>query len=317
MKPTALPVKLGTFLFVGLAVAALALSSLWLGGAAPAFAAAGTPPARPTPSYAGLKAGYQAEQGWLSLQTASLSAANGVAAGVQAYINVELGLQVDVSAITAALSTYETQIGSAQASHNTAAGILSSHAGFDGSGNVTDPTQAKDTLTNARQSLNDAHTTLTQADKDLHTALTQFRAVVEQARLGRERKWLGAQQTRLDDCNKIVSDMQTFISNQNAKGQDTSALAAALAAYQQQVASAQAAHTTAANLLASPAGFDGTGNVTDPNQAHMTMAQAYQSLLTAHNILDQAGPALRAALQSYRQSHKLTPAPAPSATPNS
>ena len=304
MKATTLFAKASTLLFGGLALCALTLGSLWLAPTTPALAAAGTPPAKPTPSYAGLKAAYAAEQGWLSLQTGHLNAANTVVASVIAYIDAQKALGVDTAAMSAALSAYQAAIAKAQASHDSASSTLTARAGFDGSGNVTDPTQAKATVTSVHQSLNDAHATLVQADKDLHAALTQFRALVEQARLGRERNWLNLQQQRLDDANTVAGQVQTYINNQNAKGQDTSALAAALATYQQQVAAATTAHTAAANLLASPAGFDGSGNVTDITQAHQTLANAYSSLISAHNTLAQAGQAMRSALQSYRQAHK-------------
>lgn len=274
------------------------------------------PPARPTPDYTGLKNAYQREQTWLSQQNDHLSKANGVVATVQAFIAKEQGLGLDTSALAAALTTYQTQLGVAQSSHNTAAGILSSHAGFDGNGNVTDAGLARQTVTSARQSLLDAHNTLVQASKDLRAALDLFRDTkVEQNRLTREQKWLALQQTRLDDANKIVGLVQTYINNQNAKGQDTSALVAALATYQQQLATAQASHTNAANLLSAHAGFDNNGNVTNPTQAHQTLVDAHQALLDAHNVLNQAGTDLHKALDAYRDTHKPTPVPAPTATP--
>jgi hypothetical protein len=314
MKSTALLIKPCTIFFSGVAVFALVFGSLWLTPATAAFAATGTPPAKPTPSYTGLKDAYQREQSWLSQQSDHLAKANGVAATVQAFIAKEQGLGLDTSELTAALSTYQSQVASAQSSHDTAGGILSNHAGFDANGNVTDADQARLTVTSARQALSDAHNMLVQASHDLRAALDHFRDTKGlENRLQREQKWLSEQQTHLDDANKVAGQVQTYINNQNAEGHDTSALVAALATFHQQLITAQASHTAAANLLSAHAGFDANGNVTDPTQARQTLVDAHQALLDAHKVLRQGGEDLHKALQEYREKHKS--APAPTATP--
>ena len=68
-----------------------------------------------------------------------------------------------MSALQAALSTFQTQIATAQSSHNTTASVLGNHAGFDANGKVTNPDQARQTLLDGRQSLRDAHGVIRQA----------------------------------------------------------------------------------------------------------------------------------------------------------
>ena len=316
MKRISLLSKFTTLVFSSLAVCALMLGSAWLAPAASAFAATATPPAANADANQRLQKAFQAEQTWLSQQSDNLSKANDAVAKVQAWINTKKSQGLDTSAVEAALSTYQTQIATAQLSHDTAAGILGGHAGFDGSGNVTDASQARQTVTSARQSLSDAHGVLVQAGKDLRAAVNLFRGTqVQQNRLTREQKWLSEQQANLDKANGVVSKVQTYITNQKAQGQDTSPLEAALATYQKQLTTAQASHTTAANLLSAHAGFDNNGNVTNQDQARQTLTDAHQALSDAHLTLVQAGTDLRKALNDYRQAHKPAPAAAPTATP--
>ncbi len=121
------------------------------------------------------------------------------------------------------------------------------------------------------------------------------------------------QQTNLDRANGLVTKVQTYIANQKSKGQDTSSLEAALATYQKQLATAQASHTTAANVLAAHAGFDNNGNVTNSDLARQTLTDAHQALADAHIMLVQAGTDLRKALNDYRATHKPAPTPTPGA----
>ncbi len=316
MKRTFRLSRLSIVVLSGLAVCALMVGGAWLAPAASALAATSTPPASNSAVDQRLQKAFQAEKAWLSKQGDNLTKANGAVAKVQAWIDKQKALGLDTSAVEAALSTYQTQIATAQLSHDAAAGILNSHAGFDSSGNVTDAVQARQTVTDARQSLNDARRALTQAAGDLRTAINQFRVEKAQPnRLAQEQKWLSQQQTHLDKANGVVAKVQTYIANQKAQGQDTSSLEAALATYQQQLAAAQASHTTAANVLAAHAGFDNSGKVTNPALARQTLTDAQQALSDAHITLMQAGADLRKALNDYRQTHKPAPTATPTAAP--
>jgi hypothetical protein len=297
-----------------LAVIMLALGSIWLAPATPALAAAGTPQPKATADGTQLKNAYEREQKALTTQADNLAKAGESATKVQALIDAQKAKGVDTTAIEAALATAKSQVATAQSSHDTAATILGTHAGFDASGNVTDVALARQTLTTARQALGDAHTVLQEARRDLQAALKEFRQTqVQVNRLAREQEWLKLQQTRLDNTAQIVEKTQAYITDQKSKGKDTAALEAALATFQQQIATAQASHKTAADLLSAHAGFDASGKVIDPEQAHLTLTSAHQSLSDAHKILQQAGLDLRKAIKTYRDANeptaKATPAP--------
>lgn len=289
------------------AVAALAmLAGFVLAPTSTAYADDPTPTPRPGQQERDerLKNWYQREQNWLNVQTEHLAKANEAAGKVQEWINELNGQGKDTSALEAALAAYQQQIASAQSAHDTAASILGAHAGFDDDGNVTDPEQALQTLTSARQSLADAHDILRQARGDLHRAVQDFRKTNMANQLPRLQNWLSVQQTHLDATDQIVSKVQEYIDNQKSQGKDTSALEAALATFQSQVATAQASHDTAADILNTHAGFDDDGQVTDPDQARQTLTSARQSLNDAHLTLRQAERDLHKAVKEYRDQNK-------------
>ena len=119
-----------------------------------------------------------------------------------------------------------------------------------------------------------------------------------------EQQWLAVQQERLSKTGELAARMQAFIDAQKAKGKDTSALEAALAAYNQQIATAQGQHATAESILGAHAGFDADGHVTDRAQAIQTVKDARQALADAHKTLQQAGLGLYTALKAYRSANK-------------
>ena len=307
MKPISLSSKIWFSLASGLAALALAVAGVLTAPAATAYADDPTPTPRPGQQARDdrLKNWYQREQNWLNVQTRHLAKANEAAGKVQDWINDLKSEGKDTGALEAALATFQSQIATAQASHDTAASLLGAHAGFDDSGNVTDADQARQTLVTARQSLNDAHDILRQAREDLHKAVQDFRKThLEENGLLRLQKWLSVQQTHLEATGQIVSKMQDYIADQQAKGKDTSSLEAALATFQSQIAAAQASHDTAASILSAHAGFDDNGQVTDPDQARQTLISARQSLADAHNILRQAERDLHKAVKDYRDQNK-------------
>jgi hypothetical protein len=307
MKPLNFGTRILFGLVSGLAALALAVASVFTAPAATAHADDPTPTPHPAQQARDdlLKNWYQREQNWLNIQTQNLAKANEAAGKVQDWINGLKSKGKDTSALEAALATFQSQIAAAQSSHDTAANILKTHAGFDDSGNVTDPDQARQTLVTARQSLADAHNVLLQAGRDLRKAVQDFRKTnLEENGLPRLQKWLSVQQTHLDATNQIVSKVQDYINAQKAKGKDTSSLEAALATFQSRVATAQASHTTAANILNTHAGFDDSGHVTDPDQARQTLVTARQSLNDAHIMLRQAEMDLHKAVREYRDQNK-------------
>jgi hypothetical protein len=120
----------------------------------------------------------------------------------------------------------------------------------------------------------------------------------------RELKWLSIQQEHLNKAGEFTGKVQTFIDEQKAKGKDTSALEAALAAFNQQVAAAQGEHDNAASILSAHAGFDENGQVTNREAARETVKSAHEALANARKTLWQAERELRKALKDWRQTNK-------------
>jgi hypothetical protein len=106
------------------------------------------------------------EQAWLAIQQNHLDKANQDILTAQNLINQAQAEGKDVADLQAGLTVFKAQIGNAQSDHTTAAGIISTHAGFDSNGVVTDSGAAHQTVIDARQSLDKAHTTIDQAVRD-------------------------------------------------------------------------------------------------------------------------------------------------------
>lgn len=157
----------GGLLAAGL-VAGMALIPAYAAGLGLASPDIGTPPG---PLNTTLSNIYQREQRWLSVQSNTLTDANTIAVNMQNWINTLKGQGKDTTALETALAAFNGQIATAQTAHDTAAGILSAHAGFDGGGQVTDRAQAAATLRQPYRSLQQAHLTLVSAAVNLRLAV--------------------------------------------------------------------------------------------------------------------------------------------------
>ncbi len=131
----------------------------------------------------------------------------------------------------------------------------------------------------------------------------------------REQDWLDKQQQNLDRMNQIASKAQSYIANQQVRSKDVSALQTALAIFQQQIATAQSSHHTAANVLSHHAGYDANGKITNASQAQQTLIDGRQALSDAHLTMRQAVLDLRRAVRAWRVANGLTTSP--TATPGS
>ena len=120
----------------------------------------------------------------------------------------------------------------------------------------------------------------------------------------REQIALNDQAVRLKAADDVIGTTRGWIGQLKAAGKDTSALESALAAYQAQVASAHSSHDTAAAVLASPAGFDGSGKVTDAKTALQTVINAGKPLRQAHLTLVQGTIDFRTAVQNWLAANK-------------
>ena len=95
---------------------------------------------------------------------------------------------------------------------------------------------------------------------------------------------------------------------------DTSAVQAALTAFQSAIQSAQSIHDGGASLISTHAGFDASGNVLDQTQAKATVQSLRQVNQNTRSALNGTGKALIAAIQALRQAHKPTPSANPAPT---
>jgi hypothetical protein len=168
-------------LFSGLVICLLTAASFLVAPAGVLYAGDNAPRPRAAPTQRGenldqlLHNWYLREQVWLSAQQNHLDRANQLATKLQTYITKQQGQGKDTASLQAALTTFQQQVGTAQSAHDTAASTLSTHAGFDANGQVTDTSQARQTIVSARQSMYDAHLDLKQAVVDLHNAFRQWR----------------------------------------------------------------------------------------------------------------------------------------------
>ena len=118
---------------------------------------------------------FHEEQNWLLIQQNNLSEANLILGQLNRLIQAAQNEGKDVSSLKTLQGTLTSLINSAQSNHGTASQILSSHNGFDASGNVTSRADAHNTLSTAHQSLLNAHLSIVQAAEDLRAALLAYR----------------------------------------------------------------------------------------------------------------------------------------------
>jgi hypothetical protein len=120
---------------------------------------------------------------------------------------------------------------------------------------------------------------------------------------------LEGQQDRLDLANHTAEQAQTWIDELKAKGKDTSALEAALSAFESAIASAQARHDEAQGIMDTHAGFDGDCKLTDREQARNTLRSVHDALREAHRLLSDAAREFRRAVRDWRQANRGTATP--------
>jgi len=270
------------------------------------YAASGTPQR----SYTVLQNTYQREQTLLAGQANRLTMANNAIGRVQDIINRGNTNGLDTSSLQSALAAFQSSLSTAQTDHNNAAGVLSSHNGFDGSGNVTDATAALQTvstagldLANAASTLANASTTLVSAAKSWVAANKSYYDGKITAAYNNLNNWLSIQATNIGRLNDAASKLQAYITQAKANGEDTSSLEAVLADLNTKIPQSQSYHDQAASTLSTHAGFDGSGNVTDEATALQTLKTAGAQLNNSKNINVALGLELQNAIQSWKSTH--------------
>jgi hypothetical protein len=111
------------------------------------------------------------------------------------------------------------------------------------------------------------------------------------------------QDRRLARAEMFIARIQTLIDKANEKGWDTSEVQSALNGFAAVIPAAQAAHAPGAAIIASHAGFNDAGKVTDRTTAIQTSKALGQVLKDTHTALNGTGRALFKALKAFRDAH--------------
>ncbi len=174
----------------GLAAAVVFAASFVVVPVAPVLAAPPTPGSKPSaPAVAPkpqatrpeqvqgvrLERLFKREQERLEYEQKRLDAAAERATKVQQFIDDQKSKGKDTSGLEAALAAFKDGVATAQGHHETAKGILDTHAGFDANGKVTDLAQARTTVRTAGKAEVQFHRTMVRADLVLLKAIREYR----------------------------------------------------------------------------------------------------------------------------------------------
>jgi len=156
--------------------AALGLSALPLVGV---YAQSANPPLSPTPAQ---PSNDKLQKAWAREQTIYtrigkiLDNAGSLISKIQARLNDAEAKGKDVSAVQTALDAFSAAIKNVQPIYADLQSIIQSHSGFDASGNVTDPTQALQTVQNFKSDSEQIRQAgVKEAGKALREAIQAFR----------------------------------------------------------------------------------------------------------------------------------------------
>ncbi len=114
-----------------------------------------------------------------------------------------------------------------------------------------------------------------------------------------EQQRLAAMERRFNEAGAFAEKVAGMIAQLKEHGVDTARLERALSAFRSRMAEAHRHWEAARDVLATHAGFDGEGHVTDTRQARATVATAHLHLMRAHTLADRAFRELRAVLATY------------------
>jgi hypothetical protein len=137
-----------------LLVVVIALAAFPVAGAA---AMEGEPP---QVDPARLEEGYDKLVEWYNRQSEWMGKADTTVAKTQTWIDKATARGLDASAVQSALDNFAALYPDARVYNQQAGAILSTHAGFDDSGNVTDPAAAIETLRSLQAALKAGYDTM-------------------------------------------------------------------------------------------------------------------------------------------------------------
>ena len=121
----------------------------------------------------------------------------------------------------------------------------------------------------------------------------------------------------LDRASGLVTRIQSRLDEAKSKGKDVSSVQTALDAFSTALKNVQGIYAEIQAIVQSHAGFDASGNVTDPVQALQTVKDFRAKIVEIRQVgLREAGRALHEAIKALRQSNRPAPATPTSSSPN-
>lgn len=241
---------------------------------------------------------------------------------VQQLIDQAKATGQDVTAIQGALNQLEAAIQQAQPVLDGTTAVISSHAGFDDKGNVTDAATATQTVKDVAQDDMQIRSIVSPAQQAFQQALEAFRQAggtapnrTQAADLRLELAWarLQANHARMEVLfgfsDQRTAEIQQLIDRAKANGKDVAGVQTALDNLEAAVKQAEPIFESATGDLASHQGFDGSGKVTDITSATQTVKDLASKNQQIGGIITPAEQALKQALQEFRQLNPPTPTP--------
>jgi hypothetical protein len=125
-----------------------------------------------------------------------------------------------------------------------------------------------------------------------------------------ERAWahhlkVYARQGRLlEKADKLIHHVERLLERAEEKGRETAALQAALDVFKRAVNLADTIYREAGEIVAAHAGFDDSGQVTDPEQAAETVKELAAKLQEIRATVGEPGKALHDAIQAFREANR-------------
>jgi uncharacterized protein len=108
----------------------------------------------------------------------------------------------------------------------------------------------------------------------------------------------------LDHADQFTEKIQNLIDKLNENGKDTTALQAALDAYEEALKDARPIYESAKGIINSHQGFDANGKVTDREQAVETVKELGDKIKEVRQLIGEPGKALREAIKAFRDANR-------------
>ncbi len=108
----------------------------------------------------------------------------------------------------------------------------------------------------------------------------------------------------LERSDQMVEKIQNLIDRMDENGKDTTALQAALDAFEAALKKAHPIYESAKGIINSHQGFDADGKVTDREKAVETVKELGAKLKEIRQIVGEPGKALRAAIKAFRDANR-------------